>query len=370
MSPYAADPMRQALVPELWPASDLAAWASATSPRTSLFARTGGASKWTEATCQSVSRSYGRWLGFLERTGRLDRKGGPGERIIPEYLEDYFLHLKACGNRRATIVKRFGHLAMALQVMVPGIETSLITCPDGAGLGCYLPDDCIDKRLFDSRTLLDLSMTLFHLGMAMRSSARRRTAVRDAALLGLLAVCAPRKRTLHAMEVDLHLTRGSTAYHIHFLPRDMKASNDLGFDLPDVLTPVFDRYLQVERRELLGMAGHRQVWVHRDGRPLGARGIVGAVRGRTRRHLGHEMGTQIFRTCLTTTAALLSPQAALDVPVILGHTPAVSRQHYNRATAVAAAGRHGKRVADRARRLSQLAASAYGWEDGPSKMPD
>ena len=170
------------------------------------------------------------------------------------------------------------------------------------------------------------------------------------------------------MEVDLHLTRGSVAYHIRFLPKDMKASNDLGYDLPDVLTPVFDRYLQVERRELLGMAGHRQVWLQHDGRPLGLRGISKAVRERTRRHLNHEMGTHIFRTCLTTTAALLSPQAALDVPVVLRHTPTVSRQHYNRATAVAAAGRHGKRVADRARKLSSLAASAYGWRDEHSEM--
>ncbi len=204
-------------------------------------------------------------------------------------------------------------------------------------------------------------MALFDRGLAMHSAARRRNAVRDAALLGLLATCAPRRRSVHAMEVGLQLTRGGNTYRLRFRPEDMKASNELDHDLLDALTPVFDRYLQVERCELLGMAGHRRVWVNRTGAPLGMRGISKAVTERTRRHLGHELGMQIFRHCLTTTAVLVSPQAALDVPVVLGHTPAVSRQNYNRATAVAAAGRHADRMVERTRRLSSLAAAAYSW---------
>lgn len=361
MNPHAADPERRALIPALWPARDLAAWAQATSPSTSLFSDVGCASHWGEPTCRSVSQSYGRWLGFLERSGWLDRKAGPAERITPDHLEAYFLHLKAGGNRRATIVKRFGHLAMALQVMVPGFEAGFVTRPNDIDLADYLPDDRLEKRIFDSRILLDLSMTLFNQGIAMHSDARRCNAVRDAALLGLLATCAPRRRSVHAMEVGLQLTRGGNTYRLRFRPENMKASNELDYDLLDALTPVFDRYLEVERCELLKMAGHRRVWVNWTGAPLGIRGIGKAVRERTRRHLGHELGIQIFRHCLTTTAVLISPQAALDIPVVLGHTPAVSRRNYNRATAVVAVGRHGDRMAERTRRLSSLAAAAYGW---------
>ncbi len=183
---------------------------------------------------------------------------------------------------------------MVLQVMIPGFDAGFITRPNAVDLADYLPDDRLEKRIFDSRILLDLSMALFNQGMAMHSAARRRNAVRDAVLLGLLSTCAPRLRSVHVMEVGLQLIRGGNTYQLRFRPEGMKTSNELDYDLLDALTPMFDRYLQVERCELLGMAGHRRVWVNWTGAPLGIRCIGGAVWERTRRHLGHELGTQIL----------------------------------------------------------------------------
>ena len=361
MSGIVSEPARRALPLVDWPEPDRAAWTKATTEARSLFTQAGRARQWSDATRRTVSSSYGRWLGFLQHDGRLDHSASPLERVTPEYLEAYFMHLKACGNRRATIVKRFGHLAMAIQVMLPGTETGFITRPADVGLGRYLPDDQRDKRIFDSRHLLQVAEGLFHAGLALRSAARRRTAVRDAVFLAILAVCAPRARALCAMELDLHLKRTNGGYELCFRPEDMKVPKHHGNVLPDELTPMLDRYLLVERRELLRMAGHNRIWVSQTGKPLAQFGITAAVRRRTERLLEHEMGPNNFRHCLTTTAVLTSPRAALDVPVVLGHTPAVSLHHYNRATAVVAARRHADRVTNRARRLSSLAASAYGW---------
>jgi hypothetical protein len=87
----------------------------------------------------------------------------------------------------------------------------------------------------------------------------------------------------------------------------MKEGNLLEGEFPNQVTPILDRYLGVERRELLGMAGHASVWVNVRGESLCARAVDRAVRARTRQLLGHEMGTHAFRHCLTT-AVLTSPQ--------------------------------------------------------------
>jgi hypothetical protein len=363
VNPLTRDPNRRSLPLGQWPEPDRLAWVAATRRRSGLFSQEGLASEWAEPTRTSVYRSYARWIGFLQRDGRLDPAAGPAARCTAENLDAYLAHLRACGNVRTTIVKRFGHLAMALQVMVPGFDTSFITRPGGLDLARRLPDDSREKPVFDSRILLDHAVALFEAGIAMRSDARRRTAVRDAVLLAVLATCAPRRRSLAAIEIGVQLTCTGEGYALNLRPRDMKQSNQLGYGLLPALTPMLDRYLQVERRELLGMAGHDRLWVSSRGTPMACGSITAAVYGRTKRLLGEGIRTHAFRRCLTTTGVYTSPEVALDAPAVLGHSPAVSLRHYNRATAVAAVARHGARMAERARRLMPLAASAYGWRE-------
>jgi hypothetical protein len=369
MNPIVLEARRRGLPVADWPELDRQAWAAATGRRTGLRSKVGLANKWAPASQTAVEKSWGRFLGFLLRDGRLDASVGPAARCTPDNLEAFFAHLEECGNRRSTIVERFGHIAMMLQVTVPGFDTSFITTPGGVPLGRRLRDDRPEKLLFDSRFILARVEELFARGIGMRSDARRRTAVRDAALLAVLTTAAPRQRSLLAMEVGIHLIRTDTAYELYFRPPNMKEHNYLEGEFPSQVTPILDRYLSVERRELLGMAGHDSVWVNVRGEPLGARAVDGAVRARTRQLLGHEMGTHAFRHCLTTTAVLTSSQAALDVPVVLGHGLQVSLEHYNRATAVAVAARYGEQIVARTRRLSSLAASAYGWRDKKKNKP-
>ena len=369
MNPILLEARRRGLPVADWPELDRLAWAAATGRRTGFRSKVGLANKWALATRTAIEQSWGRYLGFLLRTGRLDPSVGPAARCTPDNLEAFFMHLDECGNRRSTIVKRFGHIAMALQVMAPGFDTGFITAPGGVPLGRRMRDDRPEKLLFDSRFILARVEELFARGIVMRSDARRRTAVRDAALLAVLATAAPRQRSLLAMEVGTQLIRTDTAYELYLRRPDMKEGNRLEHEFPSQVTPILDRYFAVEHRELLGMAEHASVWVNIRGEPLSARAVDGAVRARTRQLLGHEMGTHAFRHCLTTTAVLTSPQAALDVPVVLGHSLQVSLEHYNRATAVAVAARYGEQIVARTRRLSSLAASAYGWRDKKKIKP-
>jgi hypothetical protein len=47
--------------------------------------------------------------------------------------------------------------------------------------------------------------------------------------------------------------------------------------------------------------------------------------------------------------------------VVLGHSPQISLEHYNRATAVVVAARDGEQIVVRTRRLSSLAAKTTSW---------
>lgn len=105
------------------------------------------------------------------------------------------------------------------------------------------------------------------------------------------------------------------------------------------------------------------LWVGTRGRPMSARDLGKVVRRRTKAWFGVAKGPHWFRKCLTTTAALATPEAMLDVCSILGHSPEVSLRHYNAANAVTAAQRHNQRITRLKARTWLRAARVFGWRE-------
>jgi hypothetical protein len=66
---------RLVLQPEAWPAADRETWARV-SAQGDLLDEAGPAAAWSAVVRKKRLISYGRWLGFLARTGRLEVAGG------------------------------------------------------------------------------------------------------------------------------------------------------------------------------------------------------------------------------------------------------------------------------------------------------
>jgi hypothetical protein len=105
------------LRPEAWPAADRETWARA-SAAGGLLDETGPVASWSRVVCKKRLISYGRWLGFLARTGRLEAGQGPAERVTRENVAAYLEALTAdCAP--VTVWGYVGDLAIMLEVLTP-----------------------------------------------------------------------------------------------------------------------------------------------------------------------------------------------------------------------------------------------------------
>jgi hypothetical protein len=214
-------------------------------------------------------------------------------------------------------------------------------------------------RLESDKDLLDFALELFRKGVAGHSYADGKTAIRDAALIGILATRAPRNGSLSPVEIGQQLQKRNGVYWLCFGEADMKGDHRHSYPLPHVLTPILHAYIEQVRP---AWGGHHtpRLWVGIRNRALTPAAVAKIVRRRTKDRFGTGYGPHWFRKCLTTTAALEAPESVLDVCRIQDHSPQVSLKHYNKATAVKTVGRHVARIDRLQQQTRQLAMRAFG----------
>lgn len=354
-----------------WPAADRAAWDAALAPAESLFDEHGGATeRYSEAALRKFAAANSQWLSFLARAGELDADQPPAIRATPDRLNGWVAEQRARGNRGTTIYGRLRDLHAALSLMAPEADLSFILKPGGRSLRRLLRPSPRWVDIRDPRDLLARALALFEVGRSGRGYAKGAAAVRDAALLGLLAVHAPRIGSIARMDIGTQLRATDEGYRIDFGEEDTKTRRPLAYDLHPELVPVFAHYLDVVRPGLLAARHTGRLWIGVTGGAMEGRGLAEAVRRRTQSWFGRPEGPHWFRKCLRSFAADVAPEAALDAAKMLGHGPQVSIDHYTRATAARAMRRHGARVTRKRQQTWSLAASTYGWREQPVAWDD
>jgi integrase/recombinase XerD len=102
---------------ERWPEQDRLAWTQARDDE-DLNSDPGAAADWRPATCRAAMGGYGRWLGFLDREGRLDPQTGPADRMSAANVNIYVTWLKTtCAS--ITVANYVAILEMTIRAMAP-----------------------------------------------------------------------------------------------------------------------------------------------------------------------------------------------------------------------------------------------------------
>ena len=200
-------PANTCLRPADWPEADRRAWELATAPPRGPFRSRGGGRARNPATLRKTASGYGCWLFFLRRRGELDPAEAPAQRVTSERLDAYFEHLTGCGNADTTVINRFAELRTALRWMHPESDFGWIMRPNGVPLIDLLPMRRRDVLVPDTAVLLAWAQELFAQGLAHHKPRCRRAQVREAAMIALLTVCAPRLRAMTALRLGIHLQR-------------------------------------------------------------------------------------------------------------------------------------------------------------------
>src|SRR5580692_3808886 len=77
-----------------WPIADQEAWENACRPGTRLK-RGGSASRYAQVSRDDFANRYGAYLGFLQRTGHLDRNAVIADKVTAACIEGYLAELNA-----------------------------------------------------------------------------------------------------------------------------------------------------------------------------------------------------------------------------------------------------------------------------------
>lgn len=353
------DPARAGLPLDCWPPRDRLAWQQAKASIRGPFRIDRGGFQHRPETLLKSEKGLRRWLGFLQRAGQLDGHELPCERLTPERLDDYFAHLLACGNSDRSVFGRFEELQLAFELMFPGQDFKWLTKPNGTPLHHQLQMRRRNRFVPGAVEVLAWADELFREGIGIADRQVRPAQVRDALMIAILVTRAPRLRALSSFLLGTHLQRRGGEWVLDQQTPITKEGNMLLLPLSPEIGAMVDRYVAVERAELLHGRTHDAVWVSGYGTPLGKTTISGQIWRRTLRRFGVGFGPHRFRDVITTTLALENPAAPFDASLILGHGSQVSLASYNRATGVAASRRHQDGIKQLRRETEALARRAF-----------
>ena len=330
------DPARRVMPLAEWPTEDRAAWEAGIVSGGALD-EPAPAAHLRPATLAKIRRSYGRWLGYCAHA-RIS-SANPAGRVTVQAVRGYFALLRQQGNRDRSIVGRLEELQAALRILCPGKDFRWISAPGGISIRALLPMIPKHRAIRPTQELFDWGTELMEHALARPASQARRRQVqlRDGLMIAILASRGLRRRTIILMQLGQHVTRHSGRWRLSFGPDETKNGRPLEFDLPDRLTQYVDRYVDVERRELLAGAQHDAFWISWRGQPLSMAGMEQMVWSRSAKRFGEAFGPHRFRYALATTAMYTDPSHPGVAPAILGHGARVMEESYNRGGQVEAA---------------------------------
>ena len=332
------DPRRRCFDLVDWPEPDRRLWEAAIAARRGRFSKRGLAARLAPASLEKTMEGYGRWLGFLHYYGWLDPEVGPLARLDEDRAAAYLDELVALGNRDYTIIGRFQELQTAIRIMEPRAQVAWLGRPGGVPLRQQL---AMEKRSFEvhhSATLYAWGFELMEEALTLSAPCRRRVMLRDGLLIALLAAAGPRLGSVQVMRLGQQIRFDGVEWWMTLDVPDIKTDKPHRVPLPGSLTPWFERYVAVERRELLDGQVSDAMWINWGGKMLGEAGIEKRIRWCSAKRFGPEnaFGVHRFRHSIGTTAPLMAPDTPGIGAALLGISGRVHEQHYDRGLRAAA----------------------------------
>lgn len=191
----------------------------------------------------------------------------------------------------------------------------------------------------------------------MAGDSRRQVKLRDGLVIAFSAARGLRMRGLLSITIGDRLFQrpGIGGWWVSMEPEDIKNRRAVASAWPAPLVPLLERYLAVERVELLNGKACAHLWLNWGGEPLGEMGLDKIIRRRSATRFGADeaFGLHRFRHCIGTAAPLLLPQYPGLAAGMLAISGRVAREHYDRAENVTAATSFHKTLAARRRASAQ-----------------
>jgi len=339
------DPERRCLRLEDWPEKDRTTWAFAIRSG-GILDEAGAGAEWAPATVITREKAYGRYVNFLERTGRLDPEEPVADRVSPERIQPYVETLKRQVSSY-TVWTTTCSLHAAVAAMAPDQDWAWLRVLVNRLHGQTRRSRPLTGRLVAPRVAFRAGLKLMDEAEKSPSlpSILRATRFRDGLMLALQAARPLRSKNLSTIEIGRHLVRHSGGYALRFERFETKNRKVLELSVPDALTVRIDRFIENYRPLLLRDRNCKALWITKEGDPMRSFSVYHRFEDLTLRLFGKRICPHMFRHGLATGIAIDDPEHVRMAADLLGHTTfATTDAHYVMARQLEASRRYRKLV--------------------------
>jgi len=287
--------------------------------------------RWNRRTRAEARLSYGRWLQWLLHNDKLDRATAPATRVtsdlVSAFVNDELRRIKSC-----SVANILFHLVGVLTNTAPQQDWRwLYTIRHHIKRLARQQPQTI-RRIVAAQCLYELGLNLMHRAMVRQSEGLIDVETYlDGLLIALLISEIQRISAFAALELDRHVQRGPSRWHVNVDAKMTKTKQAEHGLLPASLTQYIDFYVDSLRPRLVpvsNQAAPLKFWLGRNGMPLSANQIRERIKFETRKAFGFAICPHTFRHIAETSFILDRPELALYGPALLGHRSKETTERY------------------------------------------
>jgi integrase len=321
-----------------WPDADRLAWEDACRPGSRL--KPGGTACYlAQVSRNDFANRYGAFLGFLQRSGRLERHANAAAQVTLPNVDAYIANLTA-RVRSVTVYNCIYKLRRAAELLAPAADYSWLAEIEKDLALVMVPRSKFDRLVFTER-LVEAGLTLVAEAQKFpKNDLSRARGVRNGLMVALLAFCPIRLKNFAALKIGHTFKEVHDSWWIALPGMDTKSHRPDERRLPKLLNSAIDVYLNQSRPILFGSRPPTDfLWISSStGRSMTRKNLGTLISKITFNTLGVDVSPHLFRAAAATTAAAHGSSTPHLASAVLGHTdPRVTEEHYNRATTVNAA---------------------------------
>lgn len=317
-----------------WPAADQVAWAEACRP-VRRFERGGRASHLKPTSRNDLVQRYGAFLGFLDRTGRLDVGSAAAALVTPENVAAYLDELRGrvCSVTCHGCIYKLRRMA---EILNPAPDLSWLREIE-AELDYLKRPAPKHHRLVMTGRLIEAGLSLFEQAeVSDAPSLTRARMARDGLMIALLAYCPIRLRAFTHLEIGQNFVKIGDDWWIILSGAETKSERPDEKPVHTSLTPYIGEYLATWHLKFPMAQAH--LWPSLRRSAMSYDMIYSTIRRTTRELIGTAINPHLFRDCLVLTNAHLAADRMGLSTALLQHTdPRTTEKHYNRGRMVDAA---------------------------------
>jgi integrase len=280
-----------------------------------------------------IANRYGLYLDYLQRAGQLEMTQGAASLVRPAHVAGFIAELQT-RVRSVTVWNSIYKLRRAAELIAPGIDFAWLREIENEIALAMVPRSKTERLVLAER-LVEAGVSLIQEAeMFGKTPVARAVGVRNGLLIVLLALHPIRIKNFAALSIGETFINQNGRWWLLVPPKDTKTHHVDQRQVPEFITPVVDRYIEVHRPVLCRNDNAQQsLWISSTtGARMTSKNLGTLISKLTRETLGVDVSPHLFRTAAASTAAVYGTKYPHLASAVLNHRDhRITEEHYNRA---------------------------------------